>query len=115
MAALIVADEPPVALIMDGLPMTVILSLAASVAITAMWGRQWSRFFAVLLTLTVLVVTLGLNISILGFVEIPSTSLYLVAELLGLVLMLDVVYLAVFSAAEWRGFASSRPAGNEAS
>ena len=114
-AALIIADEPPTALIADGLPMTVVFTVAASVAITAMWGRQWSRFFAVLLTFTVLVATLGLNISILGFVEIPSSSLYLVAELLGLILVLDVVYLAVFAAVEWRTFASSLPARNEAS
>ena len=106
MAAVISANEAPNELIMDGLPMTVIFTLAASVVITAMWGRQWSRFFAVLLTFTVLVVTLGLNVSIIGLVDIPGSSLYVVAELLGLILWLNVVYLVVFVALEWRGFYS---------
>ena len=43
-----------------------------------------------------LVLLLGLNVSAIGLVTIPRGSLYLVLEMFGLILALNVVYVAVF-------------------
>jgi len=42
------------------------------------------------------VLLLGLNISIIGLVSMPSGTWILVAELLGLVVVLNFVYAAAF-------------------
>jgi hypothetical protein len=52
-------------------------------------------------TATVLVFALGLNISIIGLVEIPRSSAYIVAELVGLILTIVVAYAVVFVVLEW--------------
>jgi hypothetical protein len=44
----------------------------------------------------VLVALLGLNISAIGLVVIPSGSLVVIAELFGLIVVLNAVYVLVF-------------------
>ena len=104
MAALMQAGGPPGALIAQALPMTLVFTLLAAVAITLLYGRNLKHFGAVLLATTVLVLLLGLNISALGLVSIPRGSFYLVAEFLALVVLLDLVYAAAFAALEWSRF-----------
>jgi hypothetical protein len=101
MAALMQTSGPPDALIAQALPMTLAFTLASAVVITLFYGRSRRHFAAILLTTTTLVLLLGLNISALGLVSIPRGSLILVAEFLGLVVLLDVVYAAAFIALEW--------------
>lgn len=96
MAALTAADEPPHELIGAALPMTIVFTLAFAAAITWKVGRTWGKFGAVLLTSSVLVILLGLNVSVIGLVEIPRGSLYLVAEMFGLIVFLNLVFAAVF-------------------
>jgi hypothetical protein len=96
MAALMQANGPPDALIAQALPMTFVFTLLAAVAITLLYGRSLKHFGVVLLTTTVLVLLLGLNISALGLVSIPRGSFYLVAEFLALVVLLAAVYAALF-------------------
>jgi hypothetical protein len=74
--------------------------------------RNWLRAGAVLLTCTVLVLLLGLNVSAIGLVTIPRGSVYLVAELFGLILALNVVYMAVFIGLERKSLIS-RGAGQD--
>ena len=102
MAALVAADEPPGELIGAALPMTIIFTLAAAVAIIALFGRTWANFGAVLVTTTVLVILLGLNVSVIGLVEIPRGSLYLVGEMFGLIVFLNVVFAAGFTGLQWQ-------------
>lgn len=111
MAALMQSNGPPDALIAQALPMTLIFTLAASVVLTALYGLSWRTFGAVLLTSGVLVLLLGLNISALGLVSIPRGSFYLVAEFLGLVVLLDVIYAATFLALEWSSQATNNSDG----
>jgi hypothetical protein len=61
-------------------------------------GCGWPRFGAVLLTCVVLVLLLDLNVSVIGLVSFLSSSLYLVIEMLGLIVALNVVYVVVFIA-----------------
>jgi len=96
MAALMALNGPPDDLIAQALPVTVIFTVIMAVAISAIYGFGWSRLGASLLTSLVLVLLLGLNVSVIGLVSIPRGSWYLVAEMLGLILMLDLAYAAVF-------------------
>ncbi len=51
-----------------------------------------------------LVILRGLNVSAIGLVYIPGGSVYLIVELFGLILVINVVYVAVFIALERKGF-----------
>jgi hypothetical protein len=55
-------------------------------------GTKPSHYGAVLLTCVLLVALLGLNVSIIGFVDIPSSSIILVAEFYLLIFLLDAVF-----------------------
>lgn len=102
MAAVIEANESPSALIMTAMPMTLAVTLLGSVALSAMYGRQWSHHAAILVTVTVLVLFLGLNVSAIGLVDIPTDATLLVAEIFGLIFGLALLYAAVFIGLERR-------------
>ena len=65
-----------------------------------MYGRSWLHYGASLLTCILLVLLLGLNVSVIGLVSIPGNSLYLIAELFGLIFAINIVYVAAFIALE---------------
>jgi hypothetical protein len=96
MAAVVILNGPPTALIDQAVPMTIAFTLSMAILITLLYGRSIAKFFAVLLTCTVLVALLGLNVSAIGLVDIPSGSLVVIAELFGLIVVLNAVYVMVF-------------------
>ena len=53
-----------------------------------------------MITTVVLVLTLGLNVSIIGLVALPSGSFYLVIELFALILALGIAFAVSFIALE---------------
>ena len=106
MAALMALDGPPHNLIGQALPMTLIFTLGSAIAISLFYKRSWQHFGAILLTSTILVLLLGLNVSVLGLVSIPSGSFSLVAEFLGLIVVINVVFVAGFLALEGKGMAA---------
>jgi hypothetical protein len=99
-AALVQANESPDELFGQAMPMTVVFTLATAALMSLMYRRSWLRLGAILLTCTVLVLALGLNVSVIGLVYIPRGSLYLIVELFGLILAINAVYVAVFIALE---------------
>ncbi len=103
-AALIAANAPPDDLIRQALPITAAFTLVMAAVISLLYGRSWSHFGAILLTCTVLVLLLGLNVSTIGLVDIPRSSFYLVMELFGLIVALNAVYAALFMALERKHF-----------
>jgi uncharacterized membrane protein YuzA (DUF378 family) len=103
-AAMMQLDGPPDQLIGQALPMTAVFTLSLALFISWLYGHSWSRFAAILLTCVVLVMLLGLNVSVIGLVSFPSSSLYLVAEMFGLIVALNVVYVVVFIALAQKGF-----------
>lgn len=105
-AALIEANEPPDELIRKAIPMTAVFTLATAALVSLLYGRSWTRYGAILLTCTVLVLLLGLNVSVIGLVYIPRGSLYLVVELFGLILAINAVYVAVFIGLERKSLLS---------
>jgi hypothetical protein len=102
MAEMVTLNGPPSGLINKAMPMTAVFTLGMAALITQLYGRSWVKFASVLLTCIVLVALLGLNVSVIGLVSIPRGSLYLVLELFGLVVALNVVYMVVFMAMERR-------------
>ena len=100
MTVLMASNGPPDDLIRQALPMTLVFTLAASIAISLFYKRSWQNFGTILLTSTVLILLLGLNVSALGLVSIPQRELYLVAEFLGLIMLINVVFVLVFLALE---------------
>lgn len=102
-AALMALDGPPDQLIAQALPMTLVFTVISSIVISFFYKRSWKHFGAILLTSTVLVLLLGLNVSALGLISIPGGAFYLVAEFLGLIVFINLVFAAVFIALEWRG------------
>lgn len=98
MAAVVTANGPPDALIGQAMPLTALFTVGMAVLVTLLYRAGWKRFGAVLLTCVVLVLLLGLNVSAIGLVDIPRGSLVLVAEMFGLIVALNAVYVVVFLA-----------------
>lgn len=101
---LLASNGPPDELIRQAMPMTVVFTLLMAALIGRLYARSWTQYAAILLTCTLLVVLLGLNVSVLGLVAIPRSALYLVVELAGLILALNLVFVVVFAALEWKSF-----------
>lgn len=115
MAALIAANGPPTELINQAGPMTAIFTLAVAIALALYYRASWRKFLALLLTSVVLVALLGLNVSTIGLVSIPGSGWFLVLEMFILIIVLNLVYVAVFTLLErrsWRAMALSLK-GNE--
>lgn len=104
--ALIEANEPADELIGQAMPMTVVFTLGSAILITAVFGNLHKHFVPVLIMTIVLVLTLGLNVSIIGLVSFPSGTVYLVFEMLGLIAFLGVGYMILVAAISRRAFDS---------
>ncbi len=89
-------------LIVQALPMTVAFAFITAGLISLPFKRTWSHYRVNLLTVTVLVVFLGLNVSVVGLVEFGAGEAYLVAELFGLILAINIVFVGAFTALEWK-------------
>ena len=77
-------------------------TVLGAAVIGAVYARRLREWLAILLTAVVLVALLGLNVSVIGLVDIPTASWYLVAELFGLIVVLAASNAAGFLALEWR-------------
>ena len=107
----VIEDEGPIdELIRMALPMTVIFALATVAATSVLFGRRTSDIRPIFVTVSVLVLFLGLNVSAIGLVDIPRDSTYLVAELFGLIVVIDVAFAATFLILERERLAGPRTA-----
>ena len=98
--ALIEVNESPNELIGKAMPLTVVFIFLMAGFVTVLSTRRWANFGSALLACVVLVLTLGLNVSIIGLASLPSGSLYLVVELFALILALGVVFAVAFAILE---------------
>lgn len=101
MAELFALDGPPIDLIADALPLTIVFTLGTAVVMSVLFGRTPAAFGAILATCIVLVVLLGLDVSVIGLVRIPTESLYLVVELAGLIVVLAGSFAAMVIVFAW--------------
>jgi hypothetical protein len=104
MARLLTLAGPPMDLIGDALPLTIAFIVGTSAVLSALFGRTLAAFGAILVTCSVLVVLLGLDVSVIGLIQIPTSSLYLVVELAGLIVVLAGSFAAVVVALAWGTF-----------
>jgi hypothetical protein len=93
---LLQSQAPPIALFRRTLPLMVIFTVVTAVTLSLLYRTEWRGWLVLLLTSTLMVFPLGLNVSILGLVEVSSTTLRLLAAMLGLILILAAVYVLVF-------------------
>lgn len=93
----VIENEGPIdELIRMALPMTVLYALATVAVIAALFARRRSEIGPIFLAVGVLVLFLGLNVSAIGLVDIPRNSTYLVAELFGLIVVIDAAFATTF-------------------
>ena len=97
-----VMTGPPGSLYLRAMPVTILTIFAISAIVFKLYGRTPVQFAAILLTSSVLVLFLGLNVSLMGLVFVPTDSLYLIVENFGLIIALGLVYCVVFAGLERR-------------
>ena len=90
--ALMERNQQPAELIMSALPMTIIFTIIFSVIISKLYGSLPHHYAAVFITSIILMAVLGLNVSILGLVEIESNDFILVLELFGFIFEIIFVF-----------------------
>ena len=95
-SALREANERPTELINKSMPLTIAFIFAATIILGFLYGKNLKHYLIILLTNAVLILLLGLNVSILGLVFIPTDSLYLLLELFGLIAVIFLVFAGVF-------------------
>ena len=100
-ATLLKSNEPPRALIGQALPITALFTIGSAGLLTVLYRPGLVGRLAILTTTLVIVLFLGLNISILGLVFVPKSSLYVIAEVVALIVALALVY-SVSMAYVWR-------------
>jgi hypothetical protein len=109
LAEVMTYDALPGFLIRLELPVVIVSTLLMTAIIGRLYARTWLQYGGILITCAVLVLLLGLNVSAMGLIEIPRSSLYLVLELTGLILALNLVFVVVFLVLGWNSFFRSRP------
>lgn len=96
LAEVMAYDALPDALIRMELPVVILSTLLMTAIIGRLYARTWLQVFGIFVTCAFLVLFLGLNVSAMGLIAIPRSSLYLVGELAGLILALNLVFVVVF-------------------
>ena len=86
----------PDELIKKALPLSEIFTVSFSIIMGVLFGKKIIDYILILLTNSVLMIFLGLNVSIIGLIKIPSDFFYLLFELFALIVTIFVVYAGVF-------------------
>lgn len=89
-------NQRPDKLIAHAMPLTISFILASTILISLLCGEKISHYLAILLTCSVLVLILGINVSIIGLVDIPKNSFYLIFELFALIILIMTAYAIMF-------------------
>jgi hypothetical protein len=101
-AALLKAKDPPYELIGRALPVTGVFTLVTAALLSLFYRSGRRGAGGILVTAAVLVLVLGLNISVLGFVAVPGrTELGVLFEVFALLLAIMGVYAAAVLALGW--------------
>jgi hypothetical protein len=95
-AELIVQNKAPTHLLSKVTPLLIVFLFGMTLIIGIFFKANWKQYLAVLITCFVLIIFLGTNVAIIGLVDIPTTSFYLVLNFFLLQLALAVVYAVSF-------------------
>ena len=111
MAALIADGPPPPELTAQALPLTAFFTVFTAAVGTLIFGaRSLTQVGAMLLSTVLLMLFLGMNVAIIGLVDIPAAGWAVVAEFFAYILLLNAVFAAVFALLERPTFVSQRGA-----
>lgn len=105
-AALIAANEAPRELTTQALPLIAPFTVLWAAVFSAAWTATWRARAVMLLNCTLLMAALGLNIAILGLVEIPLSAANLVVRLFVMTSALILGFAAIFYALDRHAFDS---------
>lgn len=94
---------PPDELFQKALPFTALFTVVAAAGMSALWGRSLFKGAAILATTMVLVFLFGLNVSILGLVEMSGEGYRALAEFFGLTILVLAGNTGFFLLLERRG------------
>jgi hypothetical protein len=103
-AALIEAGGSPTELIRRATPLSLVSIVLTAALLHRLWGRGIGHFLALLVSSSLVIVLLGLNVSVLGLVEFDSQGWKLVLITYGLTLLLNAVFVGAFAVLERRAF-----------
>lgn len=103
-AVLLAANARPDELFGHATPLTATFTLVFAGFLCYRYGRTSLDYISILVTCVTLVLLLGLNVAVLGLVEIPLGSFYLIGELFALILVLNVVFAGGFWMLEQKVF-----------
>lgn len=105
MAAVMAAGgAPPNELLLRATPLTVVFVLAATAVLSMIWGRTALKVVSILVSTTVIIALLGINVSALGLVELDGTAVFLLVEMVGLIMALLYGFAAIYQLLERRRF-----------
>jgi hypothetical protein len=111
MAAVMAAGgAPPDELMRQATPLMVGFTLGSAALLTLLWGRTPLKAVSILVTTTVIMFLLGLNISPLGLVELDGSAVPLLALMAGLTMALIFGFAGFFLLLERRRFGAPRAA-----
>jgi hypothetical protein len=100
------SDGPLTELLVEAAPLTVISRLGIAAIVTVLFGSLRRDFGPTLVTSIVLMLFLGLNLTIMGLVDFSAGDLGVVAGFMALIAFIVVVFVAAFTALEWRTLSS---------
>jgi hypothetical protein len=112
MAAVMAAGGgPPNDLLLRAAPLTVGFILGSTAVLSLVWGRSLARAGSILVTNTVMIVLLGINLSALGLVELDGSAVFLLTEMLLLTMALIFGFAGILQLLERGRFrVGARPA-----
>jgi hypothetical protein len=96
LAQVMTYDALPDVLIHMELPVVILSTLLMTAIIARLYARTLLQVLGIFVTCAFLVLFLGLNVSAMGLIAVPRSSLYLIGELAGLILALNLVFVIVF-------------------
>ena len=105
MGELLQANGPPSELIRKAFPMTILFTVTFAFLISILYARKLFQVLMVILTCAELMLVLGLNVSVIGLVDIPRSGFHLIMELFSLIILILFMNSLVFRILERRHFA----------
>lgn len=82
--------------------MTFVFTFASAGLLGKLFARRRSDYLRLLLTVTVLMLLLGLNVSVLGLVDFGGSSIAPVVAFFALIVLLDGVFVVAFVCLRWK-------------
>lgn len=101
-AELMAIGGSPGDLILASMPLNIAAVAVGTLLVTGLYRGGTRHLGPVLITVLLLVVFLGHNVSIIGLVEFAGSGLFLLAEFVALIFAINAVYVAAFLVLQWR-------------